>query len=303
MSDFWHWYIVILVLLNIFGCAALLFWNSRMTAEEAARETTGHVYDGIEERNQPLPRWWLWLFVITLLFAALYLLLYPGLGRNPGLLGWTSAGQWQEEVRFLERQTLPVFEQYARVPVEELIAYPEALEVGNRLFAQNCALCHGSDARGNRGYPNLTDDIWRWGGSVADIQHSISEGRRAAMPPMGDALGGDQGVTDMAWYVASLSRPELADRDEVQQRIERAKPRFMVCAACHGPEGRGNPMLGAPDLVAGDRIYGGRIEDIEDTIRNGRSGVMPAQQNLLSPERIHVLTAYVYSLSRRSAND
>ena len=297
MSDFWSWYIIVLVVLNLVGCGWLLLVNSKMSAEEAARETTGHVYDGIEERNQPLPRWWLWLFVATLIFSAIYLALYPGFGKYPGVLGWTSEGQWQEEVDFMERQTQPLFDQYAQVPAEELAGDPEIMEVGGRLFAQYCALCHGSDARGARGYPNLTDGHWQWGGSAEAIRVSIEKGRRAAMPPMGAAVGGEQGITDMAWYVLSLSRPEVAEREGIAERIERAEPRWAVCAACHGQDGTGNPMLGAPDLTTGAWLYGGRLEDIETTIRDGRAGEMPAHDSLLSSERIHVLTAYVMGLS------
>ncbi|MBA3980695.1 MAG: cytochrome-c oxidase, cbb3-type subunit III [Alcanivorax sp.] len=303
MSQLWSVYIIVLVVLNLVGCAVLLFWNSRMSAEEAQRETTGHSFDGIEELNKPLPRWWLWLFVGTLLFSAAYLALYPGLGNYAGMLGWTSSGQWQKEVDFVDRQTAPLFAEYAKVPVEELVQYDEVLEVGARLYMQNCAMCHGADARGARGYPNLTDGAWQWGGSPEAIRVSISEGRRANMMAFGPMLGGEDGIVDMAWYVAALSRPELAERDGVAERIERAAPRFAMCTACHGAEGRGNPQFGAPDLTDGNWLYGGRIEDIAQTLRDGRFGHMPGHAGLLSPERIHVLTAYIFSLSLQDEDD
>ncbi len=298
MSDFWSWFIIVIVVLNLLGCAGLLLWNKSISPEEAAKETTGHTFDGIVERNSPLPRWGLGLFIGTLIFACVYLALYPGLGKFDGMLGWTSSNQYDSEVALVERQTGPLFEQYAQVPIEELINYPEALAVGGRLFANNCAICHGSDARGAKGYPNLTDDDWLYGGEPEQIVTSITAGRHGMMPPMAAAVGNtDEAVRDMAIYVQSLSRPDLAKDAQKASAIERAKPKFMVCAACHGPDGSGNQMLGAPNLTDAVWLYGPRIEDIEHTIKQGRSGNMPAHENLLSPERIHVIASYVYSLS------
>ncbi|MGB2248064.1 MAG: cytochrome-c oxidase, cbb3-type subunit III, partial [Alcanivorax sediminis] len=221
------------------------------------------------------------------------------LGKFEGALGWTSANQYDSEVSLMERQTGPLFDQYAQVPVEELINYPEALAVGGRLFANNCAICHGSDARGAKGYPNLADDDWLYGGEPAQIVTSITAGRKGMMPPMAAAIGNtDEAVRDMAIYVQSLSRPDLAKDAAKSAAIERAKPKFMMCAACHGPDGKGNQMLGAPNLTDAVWLYGPRIEDIEHTLRQGRSGNMPAHESLLSPERIHVIASYVYSLSQ-----
>jgi len=299
MSDFWSVYIIAIVVLNLVGCAFLLFANLRMTPEETRSDTTGHSFDGIQERNQPLPRWWLYLFVLTLLFSVVYLVLYPGLGRFGGLLNWSSVGQWQEEVDWVEKQTAPLFEQFAKVPIEELHAYPETRDVGGRLFANNCALCHGSDARGAKGYPNLTDDDWLYGGSADAILTSIRDGRHGQMPPMAAAVGGtDQAVRDMALYVQSLSRPSMTDQPEVAASVARAEPRFAVCAACHGQDARGNQALGAPNLTDGIWLHGARLEDIETTIREGRGGRMPPHESVLSEERLHVLAAYVYGLSQ-----
>ncbi|WP_370210896.1 cytochrome-c oxidase, cbb3-type subunit III [Alloalcanivorax venustensis] len=299
MSDFWSVYIIAIVVLNLVGCAFLLFANLRMTPEETRSDTTGHSFDGIQERNQPLPRWWLYLFVLTLLFSVVYLVLYPGLGRFGGLLSWSSVGQWQEEVDWVEKQTAPLFEQFAKVPIEELHAYPETRDVGGRLFANNCALCHGSDARGAKGYPNLTDDDWLYGGSADAILTSIRDGRHGQMPPMAAAVGGtDQAVRDMALYVQSLSRPSMTDQPEVAASVARAEPRFAVCAACHVQDARGNQALGAPNLTDGIWLHGARLEDIETTIREGRSGRMPPHESVLSEERLHVLAAYVYGLSQ-----
>jgi len=300
MSDFWSFYIIAIVVLNLVGCAVLLFANLRMTPEEARSETTGHSFDGIQERNQPLPRWWLHLFVLTLLFSVVYLVLYPGLGRFGGLLNWSSVEQWQEEVAWVEKQTAPLFEQFAKVPIEELHAYPETRDVGGRLFANNCALCHGSDARGAKGYPNLTDDDWLYGGSADAILGSIRDGRHGQMPPMAAAVGGtDQAVRDMALYVQSLSRPSMTEQPEVAASVARAEPRFAVCAACHGRDARGNQALGAPNLTDGIWLHGARLEDIETTIREGRAGRMPSHDSVLTEERLHVLAAYVYGLSRQ----
>lgn len=298
MSDFWSWYVIIIVALNLGGCAWLLLWNRKLSAEEAKKETTGHSFDGIEERNQPLPRWWLWLFWITLAFSVVYLALYPGLGNYDGMLGWSSTEQWQEEVALMEKKAGPIFDQYAAEPVEELAKYPEALEVGARLFANNCATCHGSDARGARGYPNLTDDAWLYGGTPEAIKTTLTNGRQGMMPPMGAAVGGEEGARDMAVYVTSLSRPGIADDPKKAAAIERAKPKFAVCAACHGQDGTGNPALGAPNLTDDAWLYGSDLNTIQETIMKGRSGKMPAFKDMLSEERIHVLAAYVYALSQ-----
>lgn len=300
MSDFWSWYIIAFTVILLVGCAGLLLWNRSISEEEASKKTTGHVFDGIEEKNTPLPRWWLWLFILTLVFSVVYLVLYPGLGKYPGMLGWTQEGQWQEEVDFVHKQTQPIFEQYAQVPVEELWQHQEVMEVGARLFANNCATCHGANANGARGYPNLTDNDWLYGGAPETIRTTLLNGRRGMMPPMIAAIGGtDEAARDMALYVQSLSRPSLREDPAKRAAIERAEPRFVMCAACHGAGGIGNPMLGAPNLTDDIWLYGSTLVDIEAAIRQGRGGVMPAFGEVLSAERIHVLTAYIYGLSRQ----
>lgn len=300
MSDFWSLYIIILTVLTLGGCAGLLIWNRSISEEEANKKTTGHVFDGIEEKNTPLPRWWLWLFIITLLFSVVYLVLYPGFGKYPGTLGWTQTGQWEREVAFVERQTAPLFDQYAAVPVEELWQHREVMDVGARLFANNCATCHGSDASGARGYPNLTDDDWLYGGQPEQIRTTLMQGRQGMMPPMAAAIGGTpEAVRDMAIHVLSLSQPAVIDDPNKAAAAARAAPRFAVCAACHGVGGGGNMMLGAPNLTDDIWLYGSTLADIEEAINKGRGGKMPAFSQLLSEERIHVLTAYIYGLSRQ----
>ena len=195
----------------------------------------------------------------------------------------------------------PIFEQFTGRDVATLSADPEALKIGRRLFANYCATCHGSDGQGARSYPNLTDDDWLYGGEPDQIVTSITKGRKAAMPPMAAAIGNtDEAVRDMALYVQSLSRPDRVKDSQKAAAIERAKPKFAMCAACHGQDAKGNIMMGAPDLTDTTWLYGPRVEDIEYTIRHGRSGHMPAHENLLSKERIHVIAAYVYSLSRNA---
>mgnify|MGYP001183573837 CR=1 FL=1 len=300
MNNFWGVWVTVIVVLNLIGYYLLLIGNSRLSEEESKQETTGHTFDGIVERNEPLPRWWYYMYIGTLVFAAGYLILYPGLGRYTGLLGWSSDKQWEQEVKQMDNITLPLFEEMAKEPIEELAKNDEALAVGGRLFGNHCAICHGSDARGAKGYPDLTDDDWLYGGEPEKIVESITQGRNGFMPPQVDAIGGtDQDVEDMVLYVQSLSRPDLVKTDAQKASVERAEPKFKtVCAACHQADGTGNQMLGAPNLTDNIWLYGPRAEDIEHAIRNGLQGEMPAHKDILPKERIHVLAAYVYSLSQ-----
>lgn len=302
MNNFWGVWVTVIVVCNLIGYYLLLVGNSRLSEEESQKETTGHTFDGIVERNEPLPRWWYYMYIGTLVFSALYLVLYPGLGRYTGLLGWTSTNQWEAEVKQMDNITNPLFEQMAKVPVAELATDAEALAVGNRLFGNHCAICHGSDARGAKGYPNLTDNDWLYGGDPDTIVTSITGGRGGIMTPMADALGGDEDVADMVLYVQSLSRPDMVKTEEQKASVERAESKFVFCAACHGADGTGNQMLGAPNLTDNIWLYGPRAEDIEYAIRHGFNTngqkTMPAHEGILSPERIHVLAAYVYSLSQ-----
>lgn len=302
MSGFWSAYVIVIVVLNLVGCAWLLLANSRMSAEEAQRDTTGHSFDGIEERNQPLPRWWLFLFIGTLLFSAGYLALYPGLGNFPGLLGWTSTGQWEAEVERAAEQSAPLFREYAAIAVEDMNQHPEALAVGGRLFANHCAICHGSDARGARGYPNLTNDDWLYGGSPDAIRTSIAKGRQGTMMPMKALIGNtERDVRDMAIYVQSLSNEGMRNNAGYADSIARAEPKFALCAACHGAGGTGNTQLGAPNLTDRIWLHSPRLADIEAIIRDGISSHMPAHEDVLTAEQIHVLTGYVYHLSQPGA--
>jgi len=294
MSFGWSLYVTVLTLTSIFACFGLLMWaRSTRVGEPGPREALGGDFDGIDELNTPLPRWWLLLFVGTIVFALGYLVLYPGLGSYRGLLGWTSVGEHAADVAEATARYAPMYARYAAMPIPDLARDPQARAIGQRIFANNCAVCHGSDAGGGIGFPNLTDQIWIWGGKPEDIEKTILEGRTAVMPPFAPAIGGEEGIPAVAAYVLSLSGhkvdPELAKAGEAKFKT--------ICIACHGMEGKGNPAMGAPDLTDGDWLYGGTAAAIGEGLRKGRVGKMPAHGDLLGPERVRLVAAYVYGLS------
>ncbi|GGK83112.1 cytochrome-c oxidase, cbb3-type subunit III [Amphritea balenae] len=295
MSAFWSAWITVITLAVILGCAWLL-WSTRRSEphKETTEETLGHAFDGIEEYDNPLPSWWLHMFVATIIFGLLYLAAYPGLGNYKGFLGWTSTGQWEEEMAHAEEVYKPVFAKYAAMSVEDLQSQSEGLKMGQRMFANNCSLCHGATGSGAHGFPNLTDSDWLYGGTPDVIKHTIAAGRTGAMPPWGAVLG-EEGVRDVTSYVMSLSGKE-ADADAAA----RGEQQFQaLCTACHAQDGTGVQALGAPNLTDNVWLYGSTFDKISHTIRTGRSGVMPAHKDLLSDEKIHLITAYVYSLSNK----
>ena len=257
------------------------------------RETTGHEWDGIRELNNPLPRWWMWLFVITVVFSLAYLWLYPGFGSARGSLGWTSLSQYQGERAKAAEATAPLYARLAAMTPEQLAADPQAMGVGERLFVNNCAACHGSDARGSKGFPNLTDSDWLWGGSIDNIKQTIAEGRQGVMPPMAAAVGSSADVRNVAHYVLSLSGTA---HDNIASQLGREK--FAACAACHGVGGKGNPALGAPNLSDKIWLHGWGEQAIVNMVTNGKTNAMPAHAGRLAPAQIHVLAAYVWQLSR-----
>jgi len=294
MSEFWSWYVIIIVAINIIGCWALLHFTKRMKGSEAENETTGHVYDGIEEYNKPLPKWWLNMFYITLIFGVVYLILYPGLGNYKGLLEWTPQKQHAEEVAKAEEIYKPLFAKYAATPIPELVKNKEAVAMGRRIFVNNCAICHGSDGRGNPGFPNLADNDWLYGGSPEQIVASITNGRQGAMPAFGPMLSAEQ-LDGLVHYVGVLSGQQSADPEKAKIGEQIFKTQ---CFACHGMDGKGNTALGAPNLTDNVWLYGSAYWDIAKTIREGRNGQMPAHKDLLGDERIHLVATYVYSLSQ-----
>ena len=300
MSDFfssaWSWYVAAATLAGLAACLALLLFAARRRVM-AGDNTTGHVWDeDLRELNNPLPRWWMWLFVLTIVFAAVYLALYPGLGSVPGRLDWTSATQHADEQAKARAEAAPLFAAFSAAAIPELVGDPRAMAMGERLFANNCATCHGADARGSKGFPNLADNDWLWGGAPERIEETITNGRIGMMPPMAAAIGSAQDVRNLAHYVLSLSG---SPRDNLAAQLGRAK--FAPCAACHGAEGKGNPALGAPNLTDDIWLHGWGDAAVIAMINNGKTNVMPAHGERLSPAQIHVLAAYVWSLSNKPA--
>ncbi len=295
MSAFWSAWVTVITLAVIFGCTLLLFQTRKSEMfKESTDETVGHVYDGIEEYDNPLPRWWFQLFVGTVIFGLIYLVLYPGLGNFKGLLGWTSQGQWEEEMQHAEEVYKPVFAKYAALSIEDLqkTENKSGLQMGQRMFANNCSVCHGTAGTGAYGFPNLTDNDWLYGGEPATLVQTISNGRNGGMPPWGSVLG-EEGVRDVSSYVLSLS-----GRETDPEAAQRGETRFQaLCTACHGQDAKGTAALGAPNLTDDIWLYGGSFEAVTHSIRNGRAGMMPAHKDLLNDEKIHLIAAYVYSLS------
>lgn len=292
-SNFWPWYIGVIVIASIVGLVVLIRWMTEARAPGHRPETMGHVWDeNLEEYNNPLPAWWLKLFYGTLAFAVIYFLLYPGVGIFPGLLGWTQVKQYQQEMAAAEKQYGPLYQRYAQQDLAALARDPEAMKTAERLFVNYCTVCHGSDARGAPGFPNLRDDDWLYGGDPRAIEASILNGRQGTMPAWGPVLK-DQGVQEVTQYVLSLS-----GRATDTAAVEAGREKFQqLCVACHGADARGNPALGAPNLTDDIWLYGGSPRVIAESIRNGRRGRMPAHKDFLGEARVHLLAAYVYSLS------
>ena len=300
MSDFvnsgWALYVAGITIAGLLFCVFILVVASKRRVM-ASDNTTGHVWDeDLQEMNNPLPRWWMWLFVITVIFAVIYLALYPGLGTNPGTLKWTSAGQWQAEQDKAHATMAPVYAKFSAMPAAELAKDAQAMGIGERLFINNCAQCHGSDAHGSKGFPNLTDADWLGGSGPEYIAKTVTAGRMGVMPPMAAAVGTADDVKNVANYVLSLSggaHNNLA--------AELGKPKFAACAACHGADGKGNQAIGAPNLTDKVWLHGWGEDAVIAMVNNGKTNVMPAFEARLSPEQIHVLAAYVWNLSQSTA--
>jgi len=301
MSTFWSIWITVITLGSIFGCLWLLWLCNKNETGVKEGESMGHSFDGIEELNNPLPTWWKYLFIFTCVGGFIYFALYPGLGNFKGLLGWTSANEYQREVDSANAEYAAVFNKLVKTEASNFTEYreiadiakdPEAVKVGQRLFLQNCSQCHGSDARGAKGFPNLTDSAWLYGSSAADIKTTIMHGRAGVMPGW-SAVIGDEKVDQVTTYVVGLSGRKVNAREEAA-----GKEVFLqTCSACHGADAKGMAMLGAPNLTDKTWLYGGSKKAIKDTISHGRNGVMPAWSNILGEDKVTLLSGYVYSLT------
>ena len=303
VNGFWPWYVAAISLVSVLACGLLLYVAGKVTVAprdgQLDDNTTGHVWDGnLREYNNPLPRWWLWLFILTIVFALTYLVTFPGLGSYKGYLNWSTQGEHQQDVVQLREQVAPLYASFAAQSVEVLVTDKAALALGERLFMNNCSQCHGSDGGGSKGFPNLTNANAAWLGErgAAHIVQTVTNGRVGLMPPMAAAVGGDPEISEVANYVLSLSG---SPHNEIKAFSGKAK--FAVCAACHGADGKGNKALGAPNLTDNYWLHGWGEVAIVNAIKNGKNNVMPAQSPKLSTEQIHVVAAYVLSLSQSTA--
>nr|WP_297350872.1 cytochrome-c oxidase, cbb3-type subunit III [uncultured Caldimonas sp.] len=298
MSDFfnngWSIFIAVATVVSIVACLLLLIVASKRKVM-ANDNTTGHVWDDdLRELNNPLPRWWMVLFVLTIVFAAGYLTFYPGLGSFQGKWGWSQVGQYNSEVEKARAQLEPIYAQFEGMSVEQLGAHPQAMGIGERLFVNNCAQCHGSDARGSKGFPNLTDPDWLYGGGHEQIMETIAKGRHGVMPPMAAAVGSSDDVRNVAHYVLSLSG---SPHNSIAAQLGKSK--FGACAACHGADGKGNQALGAPNLTDKVWLHGWGEQAIVAMITGGKDNQMPAHGDKLTAPQIRVLAAYVWGFSNQ----
>lgn len=294
MPAFWSWFVAAGTIVFVIWCIWLISWSAKQGPQNKQDEDlVGHRWDGdIEEKNNPAPKWWLYLYFMTIAWGAAYLFMYPGLGIYEGLLNWSQQGQYEEEMRVAEERYEPIYVGFAEMEFEALAQNAEAQKLGKSLFASYCTTCHGSDARGATGFPNLTDDDWLWGDSEAAITATISHGRNNIMPALSAALGGEAGIDNMVRYVESLS-----GRAEADAAAMTAQPMFVaLCSACHSPDGTGNQALGGPNLTDDVWLYGSSSGVIRTTIVEGRSGVMPPHGELLGDNRTKILASYIYSL-------
>ena len=295
MPAFWHWFVVAGTILFVIWCIWLIGWSAKQGPQgKADEDLVGHKWDGdLEEWNNPAPKWWLYLYFITVFWAVGYMIAFPGLGNFEGMLGWSQVGQYEEEQRVAAARFEPIYAGFAAMDFEDLSRDPDAQKLGASLYASYCTTCHGSDARGAKGYPNLADGDWIWGDNEEQLYTSIYTGRIAVMPQLGPAMGGEEGIRNMARYVRSLSG--AAEADEAAQAMQ---PMYVaLCSACHMADGTGNEMLGAQNLTDDIWLYGGSEEDVIETLTQGRNGVMPPHGDLLGEDRTKILAAYILSLS------
>lgn len=307
MSDFFSNTVAVLVtavtLFSVLICGVFLWVQASKKLKvslDVETNSTGHVWDeDLKELNNPMPRWWMGLFYITVVFAFVYLYFFPGLGTYQGSKGWSSAAQYQQDRDAVDQKSAPLYAKFKDLKVEDVASHAEAVNMGQRVFLNNCAQCHGSDARGSKGFPNLADSDWLYGGDGETIRTSITEGRNGMMPPMIAAVGSDENAKNVAQYVLSLSG---RSNDVLKAQLGR-KVFGEVCAACHGPKGEGSPLMGAPNLTDKTWLYGGTEKAIVETIKNGRQGHMPSHKTILTADQIKVVSAYVWQLSKQPAKE
>ncbi len=295
-SNFWSVYVAGITLVSILACVVLLWVTARKKVPATADNSTGHVWDeDLREMNNPLPRWWVWMFVLTIVFSLLYLVAYPGLGSYEGKLAWTSQAEHTNEMNKAAKALEPLYARYTGLSAEQVAADASAMAIGERLFMNNCAQCHGSDARGSKGFPNLADADWLHGGTPDKIKETLVKGRTGNMPPMAAAVGTPDDVKNVANYVLSLSG---SPHDSLRASLGKSK--FGACAACHGMDGKGNQALGAPNLTDGVWLHGWGENAIISIITTGKVNQMPAQADKLTEAQVHVLASYIWGLSNRS---
>ena len=295
-SGFWSTYVAGITIVGILACLLLLWVTARKKVKASADNTTGHVWDeDLTEMNNPLPLWWVWMFVITIVFALMYLVAFPGLGSYEGQLKWSTRSEYEGEMARAKKELDPLYSQFTAKKVEDLAGDPAAMAIGERLFMNNCAQCHGSDARGSKGFPNLTDNDWLHGGTPDKIIETITKGRIGNMPPMAAAVGSPEDVKNVANYVLSLSN---SPNDSVRAQLGKAK--FTACAACHGVDGKGNQAIGAPNLTDDIWLHGWGEQAVINMINNGKVNQMPAQEGKLTDAQIQVLASYVWGFSHKA---
>ncbi|QNK01196.1 cytochrome-c oxidase, cbb3-type subunit III [Dyella telluris] len=294
MSPFWSLWIMSLVVLNLGITLFLFLWAPRAKIPVREDGTSGHVWAHgvLREGVRRLPMWWVVLSAAMFVIGFAYLALYPGFGAFKGVLNWTSHGELAENVAANDAKLGELMKRFSLYPIEQLANDPAAQQLGNRLFQDNCAACHGRAGKGNPllGAPDLTDNDWLYGGDGKDIYTSIHDGRSGVMPPW--ASLGEDNVKNLAQYVLSLS-----GQPHDEKAAEAAKPLFTTCAACHGADGKGNIALGAPNLTDKIWLHGGTLKDIQTSIHDGRTGHMPAWSPRLTDDQIRVLASYVYHVS------
>lgn len=298
MSFGWSLWVMFLVVLNMGITFFLFIWGQRVKIPVLPDGTSGHVWAHgvLREGVRKLPRWWVFMSASMFAWGFAYLVLYPGFGNSKGVLGWTAHGELANDIAAVNSQMGEHKQYYTSVPVAQLAANPSAVRIGERMFVDNCAACHGRDAHGNAllGAPNLVDADWLYGGDDEAIRTSILEGRQGMMPPLGAALD-DAAVTQLANYALSLSG---AAHDRTAAAAGQAG--FAVCAACHGVDGKGNKALGAPNLTDSTWLKRGDLDTIRRTIKDGRSGVMPAWKSRLDEAEVHVIMAWLRSKQLRA---